>query len=330
VIDPWGGSFYVERLTHDLAARALSHIEEVERLGGMAKAIEAGVPKLRIEEAAAKTQARIDAGRQTVVGVNRYRPDQLDDIPVLKVDNSAVRRQQIEKLERLRRERDPRAVEAALHALTQGAAGGGNLLALSVDAARARATVGEISSALERVFNRHVAPVRLIEGVFAKESGDQPKIALARAAVKAFKEADGRAPSILVAKMGQDGHDRGQKVVATGFKDFDFEVEVGPLFQTPAEAAEMAVARNVHAIGASSLAGAHLTVTPELKAELARRGRPDILVVVGGVIPPDDVQALIDAGAAAVYPPGTVLADAALDLLDRLNAHLGYAQGAAE
>jgi methylmalonyl-CoA mutase len=328
VIDPWSGSFYVERLTHDLAARALSHIEEVERLGGMAKAIEAGVPKLRIEEAAAKTQARIDAGRQTVVGVNRYRPDQIDDIPVLKVDNSAVRRQQIDKLERLRRERDSVAVEAALNALTQGAAGGGNLLALSVDAARARATVGEISSALEKVFNRHVAPVRLIEGVFAKESGDQPEIARARAGVKAFQEADGRAPSILVAKMGQDGHDRGQKVVATGFKDFGFEVEVGPLFQTPAEAAEMAVARNVHAIGASSLAGAHLTVTPELKAELARRGRSDILVVVGGVIPPDDVQPLFDAGAAAVYPPGTVLADAALDLLDRLNAHLGYAQGA--
>jgi methylmalonyl-CoA mutase len=328
VIDPWGGSFYVERLTHDLAARALSHIEEVERLGGMAKAIEAGVPKLRIEEAAAKTQARIDAGRQTVVGVNRYRPDQLDDIPVLKVDNSSVRRQQIEKLERLRRERDPAAVAAALHALTEGAAGGGNLLSLSVDAARARATVGEISGALERVFNRHVAPVRLVEGVFAKESGDQPKIAQARAGVKAFTEADGRAPSILVAKMGQDGHDRGQKVVATGFKDFGFEVEVGPLFQTPAEAAAMAVARNVHAIGASSLAGAHLSVTPELKAELERLGRSDIMVVVGGVIPPDDVQALIDAGATAVYPPGTVLAEAALDLIDKLNEQLGYAQGA--
>jgi methylmalonyl-CoA mutase len=327
VIDPWGGSYYIERLTHDLAARALSHIEEVERLGGMAKAIEAGVPKLRIEEAAAKTQARIDAGRQTVVGVNRYRPDQLDDIPVLKVDNSAVRRQQIEKLERLRRERDPAAVEAALHALTQGASNGGNLLALSVDAARARATVGEISSALERVFKRHVAPVRLIEGVFAKESGDQPQIVRARAGVKAFTEADGRAPSILVAKMGQDGHDRGQKVVATGFKDFGFDVEVGPLFQTPAEAAAMAVAKNVHAIGASSLAGAHLSVTPELKAELERLGRGDIMVVVGGVIPPDDVQTLIDAGATAVYPPGTVLAEAALDLIDKLNAQLGYAQG---
>jgi methylmalonyl-CoA mutase len=329
VIDPWGGSFYVERLTHDLAARALSHIEEVERLGGMAKAIEAGVPKLRIEEAAAKTQARIDAGRQTVVGVNKYLPDQLDDVPVLKVDNAAVRRQQIEKLTRLKAQRDPAAVEAALAALRNGAAGNGNLLALAVDAARARATVGEISSALENVFNRHVAPVRLVEGVFAKESGDQPKIARARAAVAAFKEAEGRAPALMIAKMGQDGHDRGQKVVATGFKDFGFEVEVGPLFQTPAEAAEMAVAKGVHAIGASSLAGAHLSITPELKAELARLGHPEIMVFVGGVIPPDDVQPLKEAGAAAVYPPGTVLADAALDLLDKLNVELGYAQAKA-
>jgi methylmalonyl-CoA mutase len=327
-IDPWGGSYYVERLTYDLAARALSHIEEVERLGGMAKAIEAGIPKLRIEEAAAKTQARIDAGRQTVVGVNKYLPDQLDDVPVLKVDNAAVRRQQLEKLERLRATRDPSAVAKTLAALQAGAEGGGNLLALSVDAARARATVGEISAALERVFHRHVAPVRLVEGVFAKESGDQPKIARARSAVAAFKEADGRAPSLLVAKLGQDGHDRGQKVVATGFKDFGFEVEVGPLFQTPAEAAELAVAKGVHVIGASSLAGAHLSVTPELKAELQRLGHPEIMVVVGGVIPPDDVPPLLDAGAAAVYPPGTVLADAALDLLDKLNVELGYAQGA--
>ena len=295
----------------------------------MAKAIEAGIPKLRIEEAAAKTQARIDAGRQTVVGVNKYLPDQLDDVPVLKVDNAAVRRQQIAKLERLRAARNPAAVETTLAALTAGAQANGNLLALAIDAVRARATVGEISSALESVFDRHVAPVRLVEGVFAKESGDQPKITRARSAVAAFKAAEGRAPSLLVAKLGQDGHDRGQKVVATGFKDFGFEVEVGPLFQTPAEAAALAVAKGVHAIGASSLAGAHLSVAPELKAELVRLGHPEIMVVVGGVIPPDDVQPLLDAGAAAIYLPGAVLADAALDLLDKLNVALGYAQRSA-
>ena len=327
VIDPWGGSYYVERLTHDLAARALGHIEEVERLGGMAKAIEAGVPKLRIEEAAAKTQARIDSGRQTLVGVNKYKPEVIDEIPVLKVDNSSVRRQQLEKLARLKADRDPAALAASLAALTAGARGDGNLLALSVDAARARATVGEISAALETVFSRHVAPVRLVEGVFAKEAGEQPAIARARASAAAFREADGRAPSLMVAKLGQDGHDRGQKVVSTGFKDFGFDVEVGPLFQTPAEAARMAVERNVHAVGASSLAGAHLSVAPELKAELDRLGRSDIMVVVGGVIPPADVAPLLEAGVAAVYPPGTVLAEAALDLLDKLNVQLGYAQG---
>jgi len=246
---------------------------------------------------------------------------------VLKVDNSSVRRQQLEKLARLKADRDPAALAASLAALTAGARGDGNLLALSVDAARARATVGEISAALETVFSRHVAPVRLVEGVFAKEAGEQPAIARARASAAAFREADGRAPSLMVAKLGQDGHDRGQKVVSTGFKDFGFDVEVGPLFQTPAEAARMAVERNVHAVGASSLAGAHLSVAPELKAELDRLGRSDIMVVVGGVIPPADVAPLLEAGVAAVYPPGTVLAEAALDLLDKLNVQLGYAQG---
>jgi methylmalonyl-CoA mutase len=325
-IDPWGGSYYVERLTHDLATRALEHIAEVEALGGMAKAIEAGVPKLRIEEVAARTQARIDSARQTVVGVNKYKPDAADDVPVLKVENASVRRQQIEKLAQLKAERDPVAVQAALDALTEGARGDANLLALAVDAARARATVGEISLALEKVFNRHVATVRLVENVFAREAGDTPQIARARSAVAAFKDAEGRAPRLLVAKMGQDGHDRGQKVVATGFKDFGFEVEVGPLFQTPAEAAQLAVDGNVHVIGASSLAAGHLTLVPELKAELEKLGRGDIMILVGGVIPPADFATLIDAGAAAVYPPGTVLAEAAVDLLEKLNARLGYAQ----
>ncbi len=328
-IDPWGGSFYVERLTHDLAARALEHIDEIERLGGMAKAIEAGVPKLRIEEVAARTQARIDSGRQTVVGVNKYKPEVLDDIPVLKVDNTSVRRQQLEKLAQLKAERDPATVQAALDALTQGAQGRANLLELAVEAARARATVGEISLALEQVFNRHTATVRLVENVFAKAAGDTPGIARARSAVQAFREAEGRPPRLMVAKMGQDGHDRGQKVVATGFKDFGFDVDVGPLFQTPAEAAQMAVDNDVHVIGASSLAAGHLTLVPELRAELEKLGRADIMILVGGVIPPADFQTLLDAGAAAVYPPGTVLADAALDLLEKLNARLGYAQTAA-
>ena len=325
-IDPWGGSWYVERLTHDLAERALAEIAEVEKLGGMAKAIEAGLPKLKIEEAAAKTQARIDAGRQTVVGVNRYKPDHADVIPMLKVDNSAVRTQQLEKLAQLRAERDANEVQSKLTALTNGAAGGANLLKLAVDAARAKATVGEISSALERVFNRHTAAIRVVEGVFAREAGETPEIVRTRSVVAAFKEADGRSPHVLVAKMGQDGHDRGQKVVSTGFKDFGFDVDVGPLFQTPAEAAEMAVARDVHVVGASSLAAGHLTLVPELKAELAKLGRDDILVVVGGVIPPGDIQALRDAGAVAIFPPGTVVADAAVELLERLNESLGYAQ----
>jgi len=329
-IDPWGGSYYVERLTQDLAERALHHIGEVEALGGMTKAIEQGLPKLRIEEAAAKTQARIDGGIQAVVGVNRYKPDGADEIPVMKVDNASVRKQQLEKLRRLRLERDPEETAARLDALTKGASTGENLLALAVDAARAKATVGEISDALEKVFGRHRASIKAIEGVYLKEIGHDPIAARARAMVQAFKEADGRPPRILVAKMGQDGHDRGQKVVATAFEDLGFKVDIGELFQTPAEAARDAVANGVHVVGASSLAAGHLTLVPELQEELKKLGRDDIMVVVGGVIPPEDLKTLYDMGAAAVFLPGTVISQAAIRLLEELNARLGYAQAAAE
>ncbi len=325
-IDPWGGSWYVERLTHDLAARALEHIAEVESMGGMAKAIEAGLPKMRIEEAAARTQARIDSGRQSVVGVNRYKPEVADDIPVLKVDNAKVMAQQLDKLARLKAERDPKAVEAALEALEDGARGDGNLLALAIDAARAKATVGEISYALEKVFSRHKATVRTIEGVYMKEAANDPAAARAKAMVEAFEQADGRRPRILIAKMGQDGHDRGQKVIATAFADLGFDVDIGPLFQTPAEAARQAVENDVHIVGASSLAAGHLTLAPDLIAELKKAGRPDILAVIGGVIPPQDYPALEEAGIVAIFPPGTVIAEAAIKLLEKLNEQLGYAQ----
>ena len=326
VVDPWGGSYYIERLTADLAERALTHIAEVEALGGMAKAIEEGLPKRRIEEASARIQARIDSGKQSVVGVNRYRPDVPDDIPVLKVDNTAVRNAQLEKLRRLKAERDPEAVSAALDALTAGAAGTGNLLELAVNAARAKATVGEMSFALEKVFNRHKARADAVKGVYLRESGATPATERARAMADAFAQADGRRPRLMVAKMGQDGHDRGQKVIASGFADLGFEVEIGDLFQTPAEAAAEAVETGVHAVGASSLAAGHLTLVPELKTELAKLGRPDILVFVGGVIPPEDFKALEDMGVAAVFTPGTVIPEAAITVLDRLNEQLGYTQ----
>jgi len=330
-IDPWGGSWYVERLTYDLARKALAHIDEVERLGGMAKAIEQGLPKLRIEEAAAKTQARIDTGHQAVIGVNRYRPDTLDDIPMLKVDNASVREQQLEKLTRLKAERDPQAVAAALEALSNGAAGGANLLELAVEAGRAKATVGEISYALERVFNRHKAVIRAIDGVYGREAGEKDAtVARAKAMVKAFREADGRAPKIMVAKMGQDGHDRGQKVVSSAFADLGFDVDIGPLFQTPEEAAAQAIEHKVHVVGASSLAAGHLTLAPELIGALKDAGHADIMTVIGGVIPPQDHQALLDAGVEAIFVPGTVIAEAAIELLDKLNQRLGYAQRAAE
>ncbi|RAK62532.1 methylmalonyl-CoA mutase [Phenylobacterium kunshanense] len=326
VVDPWGGSFYVERLTADLAERALAHIAEVEALGGMAKAIEDGLPKRRIEEASARIQARIDSGQQVVVGVNRYKPDVEDDIPVLKVDNTAVRNAQIAKLNRLKAERDPEAVAAALDALTAGAAGNANLLELAVQAARAKATVGEISFALEKVFGRHKAKADAVKGVYLRESGSTPLAERARAMTEAFVQADGKKPRIMVAKMGQDGHDRGQKVIASGFADLGFDVEIGDLFQTPAEAAAEAVQAGVHAVGASSLAAGHLTLVPELQAELKKLGRPDILVFVGGVIPPEDFKALEDMGVAAIFPPGTVIPEAAIEVLDRLNEQLGYAQ----
>jgi methylmalonyl-CoA mutase len=325
VIDPWGGSYYVERLTHDLARRAWQHIEEVEQAGGMARAIDEGLPKMRIEEAAARTQARIDSGSQTLVGVNRYQPAIDEPIEVLKVDNSAVRAAQLAKLERLRAERDDTAVTAALNAITaaaQGIADGTrgdgldqNLLALAVDAARARATVGEISEAMEQVFGRHRAVIRTISGVYSEEAGEVSSINEARAATNRFAEQHGRRPRILVAKVGQDGHDRGQKVIATAFADLGFDVDVGPLFATPDEVARQAVEADVHIVGVSSLAAGHLTLVPELRGALDAAGRPDIRIVVGGVIPPDDFDALRDAGAAAIFPPGTVIAEAAQELL---------------
>ena len=329
VIDPWGGSYYVERLTADLALKALAHIEEVEELGGMAAAIEAGIPKLRIEEAAARTQARIDSGRQPVIGVNKFRLDVNEDIPVLKVDNAEVRAGQIAKLERLRAERDSATCDAALDALTHAAeSGAGNLLDLAVQAARAKATVGEISDALEKVYGRHRAEIRSIAGVYRSELGDRGGVVdEVRAKVDAFEKADGRRPRILLAKMGQDGHDRGQKVIASAFADLGWDVDIGPLFQTPAEAARQAVEADVHVVGASSLAAGHLTLVPELKAALAEYGRPDIMVVVGGVIPPQDYDELYEAGAVAVFPPGTVIHEAASDLLDRLAEQLGYSLG---
>ena len=323
VIDPWGGSYYVERLTHDLARRAWTHVEEVEQAGGMARAIGEGLPKMRIEEAAARTQARIDSGRQPVIGVNKYRLEHEDLLDVLKVDNAGVRAEQADGLRRLRAERDPAAVRAALAALTDAAATeSGNLLALAVDAARAKATVGEISDALEAVYGRHAATIRTITGVYREEAGDVELIAQARAATDAFAEEQGRRPRILVAKMGQDGHDRGQKVLATAFADLGFDVDVGPLFQTPAEVARQAVEGDVHIVGVNSLAAGHLTLVPQLREELERQGRPDIMIVVGGVIPPQDYDALRAAGAAAIFGPGTVIARSALEMLDRLAEQL--------
>jgi len=337
--DPWGGSYYVERLTADLAAKAWAHIEEVEKLGGMSEAIDQGLPKARIEEAAARTQARIDTGHQTIVGINKFMLDEKEDVPVLKVDNAKVRAMQLEKLTRLKAERKQSEVDAALEALTNAASswtagaspavqGRANLLDLAVKAVRAKATVGEMSSALEHAFNRHQPPIRLVTGVFAREAGDDAPLERARQSVAAFAEAEGKRPRILVAKMGQDGHDRGQKVVASAFSDLGFEVEIGPLFATPEEVAEQAIAKGVHVVGVSSLAAGHLTLTPALRAALVERGRGDIMIVIGGVIPPEDVATLKEMGAAAVYPPGGVIADIAQNLLAALNEKLGYAQPA--
>jgi methylmalonyl-CoA mutase len=330
-IDPWGGSYFVEKLTADLARRAWSHIEEIEAMGGMAKAIEAGIPKARIEEAAARTQARIDSGEQTVVGVNRYQTENDAKIDILKVDNSAVRARQIEKLNALKAERDESQTLAMLATLSQVArSGDGNLLAAAVDAARAKATVGEISLALETVWNRHTPPIRAVKGIYAATPKNQQKIQRVQHAVAAFREADGQAPKLLVAKVGQDGHDRGQKVIASAFTDMGFDVTIGPLFATPEEVAAMAIAEDVHVVGVSTLTAGHLALVPPLKAALDQAGRSDIMIVVGGVIPPEDVQTLIEMGASAVFPPGTVIPDAAMALLDKLNLRLGYAQKAAD
>jgi len=330
-VDPWGGSAFVERLTHELAEKARAHIREIEELGGMLAAIERGLPKLRIEEAAARTQARIDSGRQPIVGVNVFRLDEPEEVEVLKIDNREVRARQLEKLARLRASRDPERVRAALEALTRCAeTGEGNLLELSVEAARAGATVGEMTEALERVFGRHVPEIRAVSGVYAREAGAVSSIERARRMVEAFAREEGRRPRILVAKLGQDGHDRGQKVIATAFADLGFDVDIGPLFQTPEEVARQAVDNDVHIVGVSTLAGGHLVLVPRLVEELRRLGRPDILVVVGGVIPPQDYDALREAGVAAIFPPGTVIAEAAIELLERLSRELGIHLQAAE
>ncbi|NEW37963.1 methylmalonyl-CoA mutase [Nocardia cyriacigeorgica] len=332
-IDPWGGSYYVEWLTHQLADRARAHIAEVEAHGGMAQAISEGIPKLRIEEAAARTQARIDTGQQPVIGVNKYQVEEDHEVEVLKVENSRVRAEQIEKLRQLRADRDQAEVERALNELTRAAGSSevgmeNNLLALAINAARAKATVGEISDALEKVYGRHQAEIRTLSGVYRDEAGKVTNITTAGDLVEEFAEAEGRRPRILVAKMGQDGHDRGQKVIATAFADLGFDVDVGPLFQTPEEVARQAADNDVHVVGVSSLAAGHLTLVPALRQALADVGRPDIMVIVGGVIPPGDFEELYAAGAAAIFPPGTVIADAAIDLLKKLAAELGHEIGA--
>ncbi len=323
VIDPWGGSYYVERLTQELAQKAWAHIQEVEELGGMAAAIDKGVPKLRIEEAAARTQGRIDSGAQTIVGVNKYLKSEEDKIEILKVDNASVRQQQLAKLEKLRGERDEAECQAALEALTNATEGGGNLLEMSVAAARTKATVGEITQAMEKVFGRHQAEIKVISGVYKSEMnamGDA--VEKVQAKVSDFEKVDGRRPRILIAKMGQDGHDRGQKVIASAFADLGFDVDIGALFQTPQEAARQAIENDVHILGVSSLAAGHLTLVPELREALEKEKRQDIIIVVGGVIPPEDYDTLLQAGASAVFGPGTVIADAASDLLDQLNERI--------
>ncbi|MGJ6979675.1 methylmalonyl-CoA mutase [Aestuariimicrobium soli] len=329
VIDPWAGSAYVEKLTLELARKAWAHIEEVEAAGGMAKAIEAGIPKMRIEEAAARTQARIDSGRQPVIGVNKYRLDSEDPLEVLKVDNASVRAAQIAKLERLRANRDEAATQAALERITWAAANPDpsdpdrNLLKLSIDAARAQASVGEISSAMEKVFDRYTAQIRTISGVYSKESSDTPAVQRTRELVEEFEAEEGRRPRILVAKMGQDGHDRGQKVIATAFADLGFDVDVGPLFQTPEEVARQAVESDVHVVGVSSLAAGHLTLVPALRSELDKLGREDMMIVVGGVIPEQDFAELRAHGADDIFPPGTVIPESAERLLTELRERLG-------
>ena len=329
IIDPWSGSYYVERLTYDLAEKAMQHINEVEEFGGMAKAIEAGIPKRMIEQAATATQGRIDSGRQTIVGVNKYRAEKDAEIAILKVDNRSVRRQQLDKLERLRAERDEAAVQQALDALTQYAeTGKGNLLEGAVAAARVKATVGEISYALEKVYGRHRASVSTITGVYKAEMKEDGNMSRVVELIEVFETEHGRRPRILVAKMGQDGHDRGQKVISSAFADLGFDVDIGPLFQTPDEAARQAIENDVHILGVSSLTAGHLTLVPALREALEKQGRGDIMIVVGGVIPPQDYPELYEAGAKAIFGPGTPIANAAIDILAKLG--VDGAQAAAE
>jgi methylmalonyl-CoA mutase len=326
LIDPWGGSFFIEKLTSDLAQKAWSHINEVEEYGGMSKAIEAGIPKMRIEEAAAKTQARIDSGTQTVIGVNKDIPDFEEDIPVLTVDNTKVRNAQLARLKLLRADRNDEEVKLALTNLEEAAkTNKGNLLDLAVKAARVKSTVGEISDALENVYGRHQATIKTIQGVYKNTIGKESKeVKKIEEMVSIFESHEGRRPRILVAKMGQDGHDRGQKVIATAFADLGFDVDIGPLFQTPDETAKQAVENDVHFIGVSSLAAGHLTLVPALKKELKSLGREDIAIVVGGVIPPQDYQTLFDMGVIAVFGPGTVISVSAIELLEKISIVLGH------
>ena len=322
-IDPWGGSYYVERLTHDLAAKALDHIAEIDGLGGMAKAIDQGIPKLRIEEAAARTQARIDSGLQTIVGVNKFHLDEDEDVPVLKVDNVKVRREQVEKLKTLKANRDDAALQASLSALTDAAnSGQGNLLALAVTAARSHATVGEISLALEKAWGRHVAEPRGVKGVYLQTAGEDEWVQKAQKSANAYGKAHGRKPRIYIAKMGQDGHDRGQKVVASALLDLGWDVEIGPLFQTPEEAASSAARQKADIVAASSLAAGHLTLVPALRNALIDQGLGDSVIVVGGVIPPEDVPVLRQMGARAIFPPGAIIAKTALEMLEKLGISL--------
>jgi methylmalonyl-CoA mutase len=318
-VDPWAGSYYVESLTAEIAEKAWALIQEVEELGGMTKAIEAGIPKLRIEEAAARKQARIDSGQDIIVGVNRYRLEKEDPLHILEVDNQVVRKQQIERLEQIKATRDHAKVAECLAKLTECAkTGNGNLLDLAVDAARNRATLGEISDALETVFGRYKAQIRSFSGVYSKEIKNDESFEKAKQLADAFAAKEGRRPRIMIAKMGQDGHDRGAKVVATGYADVGFDVDIGPLFQTPTEAAKQAVENDVHVLGVSSLAAGHKTLVPQVIEELKKYGREDIMVIVGGVIPAQDYQYLFDAGAVAVFGPGTKISDAAITILDIL------------
>ena len=325
VVDPWGGSYYVEALTDELIKRAWGHIQEVEKLGGMAKAIETGLPKMRIEEAAARRQARIDSGRENIVGLNYMQLEHEDAIDILEVDNTAVREAQIARLNKLRANRDNEKVQQCLDAITKSVeTGEGNLLELAVEAARARASLGEISMAVEKVCGRHKAVIRSISGVYSKESSDTAAIERVRKMTDEFEKREGRRPRIMVAKMGQDGHDRGAKVVATAYADMGFDVDVGPLFQTPAETARDAVDNDVHIVGMSSLAAGHKTLLPQLMEELKKLGREDIMVIAGGVIPPQDYDFLYKAGAACIFGPGTRIPEAAEEMLNKLNERLGY------